>query len=450
MDIPSLIAKYDRAVPRYTSYPTAPHFSAATDGAVYADWLRGLPDDTALSLYFHVPFCAALCRFCACHTTVVNHPEPLEAYGATLMQEVDLVADTLGGRRAVRHIHWGGGTPTRLAPATMEAVMRRVRQRFDVLEDAEIAVEIDPRTLGPDNIAGLAAIGTNRVSLGVQDFDPRVQHAINRHQSLELTEVCADRLRAAGIGAINLDLIYGLPHQTVEGVARTARQALALGPSRAAVFGYAHVPWMAKNQVLIPEDALPDTTERFRQRQAIEDVFRDHGYAVIGLDHFARHDDALGIASASGRLRRNFQGYTTDEAEVLLGFGASSIGALPGGYVQNHHAVPAWRDAVRAGVLPIARGIGLTEADRLRRGVIERVMCDFAVNPRAAAVAVGAEPDCLDDAEPALRALTEDGLVRRDGEWVVVTEKGRPFVRAVAAAFDSYLARGVARHSAAV
>lgn len=450
MDIQTLIAKYDRAVPRYTSYPTAPHFSKATDGAVYAGWLRALPESEALSLYFHVPFCAALCRFCACHTTVVNKPEPLEAYGKTLMAEIDLVADMLTSRRPVRHIHWGGGTPTRLAPATMEAVMRRVRDRFAVLPDAEIAVEVDPRTLGPENIAGLAAIGTNRVSLGVQDFDPKVQHAINRHQSLELTEVCADRLRAAGIEAINLDLIYGLPYQTVEGVIRTATQALGLSPSRAAVFGYAHVPWMAKHQALIPEDALPDTTERFRQRQAIEDVFSDHGYAVVGLDHFARQDDPLARAAAAGRLRRNFQGYTTDEAEVLLGFGASSIGAMPNGYIQNLPGVPAWRDAVRAGTPPIARGIALTDADRLRRAIIERVMCDLAVNPAAIAIAAGAAPETLDDALPALAALEEDGLIHRDGDWIAVTERGRPFVRAVAAAFDSYLPRGVARHSAAV
>lgn len=450
MDISGLIAKYDRAVPRYTSYPTAPHFSAATDGNVYAGWLRALPDNEALSLYLHVPFCAALCHFCACHTTVVNRPDRLASYGVTLMAEIDLVADTIGARRPVRHIHWGGGTPTRLPPASMEAVMRRIRERFDVLPGAEIAVEIDPRTLDAGAVAALAAIGTNRVSLGVQDFDPRVQKAINRHQSFALTEACAEALRAVGIDSINLDLIYGLPHQTVESVAATAAQALRLRPVRAAVFGYAHVPWMKKHQALMPEAALPDTTERFAQREAIEAVFLDHGYVPVGLDHFARPDDSLARAAAAGTLRRNFQGYTTDEAEVLLGFGASSIGALPGGYVQNQSSVPVWRDAVRKGELPIARGIALTDADRLRRTVIERIMCDFQVSPGQIALAEGADPNGLADAEPVLTGLRADGLVDRDGDRIVVTERGRPFVRAVAAAFDSYLPRGVARHSAAV
>ena len=450
MDITDLIAKYDRAVPRYTSYPTAPHFTTAIDGGVYARWLRALPEDTALSLYLHVPFCASLCRFCACHTTVVNRPEPLELYGTTLMAEIDLVADRIGGRRVVRHIHWGGGTPTHLPPEIMLAVMRRLRARFDVARDAEIAVEIDPRTLDDDCLAAVAAIGTNRVSLGVQDFDPRVQDAINRHQSLALTEACAARLRSVGIDAINLDLIYGLPYQTTSGVIETAERALGLQPSRAAVFGYAHVPWMKKHQALIPDASLPGALERFAQRQAIEDTFLAHGYVPIGLDHFALPDDALARAAAGSRLRRNFQGYTTDAAPVLVGFGASSIGGLPQGYAQNHPGVPAWRDAIRAGVAPIARGVALTDGDRARRTIIEQIMCHFTANPIEVATSSGADLADLADAEPALRSLEADGLLERDGDRITVTPLGRPFVRAVAAAFDTYLARGVARHSVAV
>ncbi len=436
MDLAKLIAKYDHAVPRYTSYPTAPHFTASVDAAIYASWLRALPEDAPLSLYLHVPFCASLCHFCACHTTVVNRPEPLEAYGLTLMAEIDLIADAIGGTREVRHIHWGGGTPTALPPATMRAVMRRLRERFDVDPGAEIAVEIDPRTLDDDALATLAEIGVNRVSLGVQDFDPRVQRAINRHQSLALTQTCAARLRAAGIHAINLDLIYGLPYQTAQGVAETANQALGLNPGRAAVFGYAHVPWMKKHQTLLPEQALPNTMERFAQRQAIEDVFLSHGYTAIGLDHYARPDDAL----AGARLRRNFQGYTTDDAPVLLGLGASSIGSLPDGYAQNHPSVPAWRDAVRGGRLPIARGVALTDDDRTRRAIIEQLMCHFTVTP----------DEIPPGADAALREMEADSLLERDGDRISVTARGRPFVRAVAAAFDTYLTRGVARHSVAV
>ena len=316
--------------------------------------------------------------------------------------------------------------------------------------DAEIAVEIDPRTLSDNSLAALATMRTNRVSLGVQDFDPKVREAINRHQSLELTEACAARLRGIGIHAINLDLIYGLPYQTTPGVISTARSALGLNPSRAAVFGYAHVPWMKKHQALIPEHSLPGTTERFMQRQAIEDTFLAHGYIPIGLDHFARPDDVLATAAKSSRLRRNFQGYTTDEAPVLLGLGASSIGALPQGYVQNIPAVPAWRDAIRDGVLPIARGVALTEADRTRRAIIEQIMCGFTANPIEIALAGGHDPAELADAEPALRDLEVDGMLERDGDRITVTGRGRPFVRAIAAAFNSYLSRGVARHSVAV
>jgi oxygen-independent coproporphyrinogen-3 oxidase len=332
----------------------------------------------------------------------------------------------------------------------MRAVMRRLRERFDVTPDAEVAVEIDPRTLGDEQLDAIAEMGTNRVSLGVQDFDPRVQRAINRRQSLAQTASCAARLRSAGIDAINLDLIYGLPYQTTAGVRETAAQALGLQPSRAAVFGYAHVPWMKLHQALIPADSLPDTVERFAQRQAIEEIFLAHGYAPVGLDHFAHPDDALGLAASTARLRRNFQGYTTDDAPVLLGFGASSIGALPQGYVQNHPGVPAWRDAVREGVAPIARGVALTPADRLRRAVIEQIMCHFEADPTAVAAASGIEASSLADAEPALESLEDDGLVARDGGRITVTRRGRPFVRAVAAAFDAYLPRGVARHSVAV
>ena len=450
MELTELIAKYDRRVPRYTSYPTAPHFTPAVDDAAYAGWLAALPDDAELSLYLHVPFCASLCLFCACHTTVARRQEPLIAYAATLQAEIDLVADKIGRRLRVRHVHWGGGTPTSLPPDAMLAVMQRLRARFDLPEDAEVAVEIDPRTLSPESIAGLAAMGVTRVSLGVQDFDPEVQKAINRHQSLELTARVAADLRAVGIDSLNLDLIYGLPHQTAAGVANTVAQALTLNPDRAAVFGYAHVPWMKKHQALLPEDALPKTEERFAQRQAVEETLTAHGYTSIGLDHFARPDDALSQAAADGRMKRNFQGYTTDDAPVLIGFGASSIGSVPQGYVQNHPGVPAWRDAVKAGVLPIARGVEMSPEDHLRRDVIEQVMCHMTVNLRDVAQRHGTDLSALMDAAPALQDMARDGLIDWQGDRLDVTLLGRPFVRGVAAAFDTYLRPGGARHSAAV
>lgn len=450
MDTAALIAKYDRPVPRYTSYPTAPHFSAEVGPAAYADWLQALPYDAALSLYLHVPFCAALCRFCACHTTVVRQTEPLLAYADVLCAEIDLIASLIGPPMRVAHVHWGGGTPTHLPPSALLVVMDRLRARFSVDRSAEIAVEIDPRGLTDSHVDALAAMGTNRVSLGVQDFDPDVQRAIGRMQGLDLTARCVERLRRVGVEAINLDLIYGLPRQTVESVARTVGQALDLAPSRSAVFGYAHVPWMKKHQVLMPIDALPGPAERFAQRQAVDDILTTHGYIATGLDHFARPDDPMALAAADRRLRRNFQGYTTDSAPVLIGLGASSIGALPDGYVQNHPSVPAWRDAVRDGVPATARGIALTMDDRLRRAVIEDVMCHGATDVAAMAERHGQAPDALASADPALRALDRDGLIRWDGRQVVVTDRGRPFLRNVAVAFDSRFREGPNRHSASV
>jgi oxygen-independent coproporphyrinogen-3 oxidase len=445
-----LLAKYDQRVPRYTSYPTAPHFSAAVGSETYREWLAALPADAVLSLYLHVPFCAQLCLFCGCHTTAVHHPEPLIAYARTVLAEIDLLAEAIGRRQTVRHIHWGGGTPTAMPAAQMEAITARLRERFDVLADAEIAVEIDPRTLSDESLAGLARIGTTRASLGVQDFDPKVQHAIGRVQSYDTTASCAARLRGIGIASINLDLIYGLPYQTTEGIADTIRRALAIAPDRIAVFGYAHVPWMKKQQALLPSAFLPDAGARYAQRCAAEAVITGAGYDAIGLDHFALPDDALAIAARTGRLRRNFQGYTTDGAPVLLGLGASSIGSLPQGYAQNAPGVPGWREAVQAGHLPIARGVALTAEDRLRREVIERIMCELEVDLAAVAARHGASPASLMDAAPSLQEMARDGLVRWTGLRLTVTEAGRPFVRSVAATFDTYLRPGTARHAAAV
>ena len=450
MDLETLLAKYDRRVPRYTSYPTAPQFSPAVDAARTRGWLGRLADGTELSLYLHVPFCAELCWFCGCHTTVTRRPEPLASYARALLDEIDLVAEAIGRTLPVRHIHWGGGTPTALSAAWMTAIGTRLRTRFAVTAETEIAVEVDPRTLTDDAADALAAIGVTRASLGVQDFDPAVQAAVHRHQSFAVTEAAARRLRERGIGAINLDLIYGLPYQTEAGVAETVARALDLLPDRVAVFGYAHVPWLKRHQKLLPEAALPGPTARFAQRAAAERVILAAGFERVGLDHYARPDDPLAVAARGGRVRRNFQGYTTDMAPVLLGLGASSIGSLPDGYVQNETAIPAWREAVRAGRLPIARGVALTPEDRLRRAVIEQVMCYGEADLAEIAASHGVAAEALLAAGPVLAAQAADGLVRWDGARVRVTERGRPFVRAVAAAFDAYLRPDATRHAAAI
>lgn len=450
-----LIARHDARLPRYTSYPTAPHFGPGVDGGAYLGWIEALPADLPLSLYLHVPFCERLCRYCGCATTVVRRDGPKRAYAALLAQELRMVAARLHGRRRVTQIHWGGGTPTSLPADCLTDLAALLRELFELAAGAEIAVELDPANLPEDRVAALAAMGVTRASLGVQDLDPAVQQAIGRVQSEAETARCAERMRAIGAGSLNLDLIYGLPGQDTAGAARTAARILALDADRIAVFGYAHVPWMRRHQALIPAASLPGPAERFAQAQAIGRVLRGAGYLPIGMDHYARASDALTRAAAAGRLRRNFQGYTADDAPVLLGFGASAIGRLPQGYVQNAPAVPAYGQAIGTGRLATVRGAALTAQDRLRGAVIEAVMCGLDVDLAAIAAAHAADPAPLLDCAAALGPLVADGLVRREGARIVVTERGRPFLRSVAARFDAYLgpAPGAAaglRHCAVV
>ncbi len=449
MDIDALITKYDIRVPRYTSYPTAPQFRPSIDAAVYDGWLRALPD-VPVSLYLHVPFCAELCWYCGCNTTAVRRREPMDAYAETLLTEIDRVVAALGRRMEVAHLHWGGGTPHALPADRMTAIMARLRKAFSFTADAEIAVEIDPRTAGATVIDTLAEIGVNRASLGVQDFDPRVQRAVNRLQSFQQTLACATRLRARGISAINLDLIYGLPHQTEAGVTETVRRALDLAPDRVAVFGYAHVPWMKRHQALIPEAALPDLRARRRQRAAADAALTGAGYVAIGLDHYARPDDDMARAADRGTLRRNFQGYTTDSAPALIGLGASAIGALPQGYVQNAAALPEYRTRIRAGSFATVRGVALAGDDRLRRDVIEQLMCQGEVDLAETAARYGADPSTFGSAAPALHALAEDGVIAWDGARVAVQPEAAILVRAVASVFDAYHRPDALRHAPAV
>lgn len=443
MNDADLIARYDGRVPRYTSYPTAPHFHAGIGADVYAQWLAELPRDAEISLYIHVPFCDRLCLYCGCNTSVVRQERPKRAYAVQLIRELDMVADKLGRRAVVAQVHWGGGTPTALPGDCLTGIMDHIRARFTLRADAEIAIEIDPTSLTPESLDALRLMGVTRASLGVQDFDPKVQEAIGRQQSFAETKSAALALRGLGIESLNLDLIYGLPHQSAESIIHTARQALSLRADRVAVFGYAHVPWMKKHQSLIPDASLPGAEARFAQANAMRRVLEDEGgYIPVGLDHFALPGDAMAVAAQARQLQRNFQGYTTDAAPVLLGIGASAIGALPQGYVQNASAVTAYAASIEQGSLAVARGVALTEDDRLRRGVIESIMCDLTAELPGA---------LLPDAE-VLRGFAADGLVEWDGRRVTVTERGRPFVRNVAALFDVYLQRASStpRHAVAV
>jgi len=443
-------AYLDQQVPRYTSYPTAPHFGPAVDGTVYAGWLRAVDPEARLSLYLHVPFCAQMCWYCGCHTKIVRRDAPVHAYAETLATEIALVAAALPDRMGVAAIHWGGGTPTMLSATDFAALMARLGSCFEIAGDTDVAVEIDPRTLDREKADALAQAGVTRASLGVQDFNPDVQRAINRVQPFETTAQAVADLRHAGVAAINFDLMYGLPGQTVADVMRSVDLAAELAPDRVALFGYAHVPWMKRHQQRIDETALPGGDERLAQLEAAAAQLARQGYRRVGLDHFARADDPMARALDDGELRRNFQGYTVDAAPVLLGFGASAIGSLEQGYVQNLIPLKGYAEAVAAGQLPVARGIAIDDEDRLRRDVVERLMCDSAIDLDAVCRAHGIATGHFDDELGALRPFERDGLVAISGHRIDLTDVGRPFVRNVCAVFDSYLETGAGRHSRAV
>ena len=443
---PEVVKRYSAPVPRYTSYPTAPHFTADVGPEEYAEWLTALRPASRLSLYLHIPYCASLCWYCGCCTKEVRRYDPVSEYLPSLYAEIADVSERLPAARSVVHIHWGGGSPNILSSDDIARLADVQAGQFNMDDGAEFAVEIDPRGLDEDRVAAFARAGVTRVSLGVQDFDTRVQAAINRHQSFEQTKFAADAFRAHGISAINVDIVYGLPHQNRDGVQRTIEQVLALRPARVAAFGYAHLPSRLKHQTMIDEAALPNSVERFAQASRIARALTAAGYVRVGLDHYALPDDPL----AGTALARNFQGYTTDTADALIGLGASSIGRLPQGYVQNHAATGEYMRRIGEGRLATSRGFILSEADRMRGFVIERLMCDLAFPARELRLRYGNDAEEILQEAQALLEADQDRLIERDGEAFRVTDRGRPFVRSIAACFDSYFDESAARHAPGV
>ncbi|HYD89292.1 MAG TPA: oxygen-independent coproporphyrinogen III oxidase [Vitreimonas sp.] len=441
---PRLLAHAERQAPRYTSYPTAPHFAASVDGAVHAGWLRQLDADAPIGFYLHVPYCRELCWYCGCNTYAARREEPLADYVQTLLREIDLVGEQIATHRVV-DIHWGGGTPNILSPEQFTRICHHLAFWFDIAPQARHSIEIDPRHLTPALAAAYREAGVTRASIGAQDFNPHVQRAMGRIQPAELVQGAMTMLREAGIAQINIDLMYGLPAQSSDDVLRSVQTATAMRPSRVALFGYAHVPWFKKRQRLIDETQLANAAERLEHAEIARLELARLGYVAIGLDHFALPDDELTVAARNDTLRRSFQGYDTSTTAATIGLGPSAISTLPQGYAQNASEVGAWSRVVADERLPIARGHALDDEDRRRGALIEQIMCDFTgdLGP------LGGASACVRELAT-LAPMTRDGLVVVSGDIITLPAHARPLCRIVAQAFDSYAEKGAARHSAAV
>ena len=437
-------------LPRYTSYPTAPHFSPAIGEESYRSWLKSVPVQQPASIYLHVPFCRSMCWYCGCHTSVTKRDDPIATYVAGLRTEAHLVAETIGQRIPISHVHFGGGTPTIMSPEAFVDLVGALRYSFFVFPDAEIAVEIDPRTLTEPMTEALGYCGINRASLGVQSFDPAVQQAINRLQSFEQTAASVERLRQVGVGRINFDLLYGLPLQTVDSCLDTVAKCVELRPDRFSVFGYAHIPSFKKHQRKIAEDSLPDSIERHQQSETIAEALLDAGYVRIGLDHFALPGDSLAIAKQDGRLKRNFQGYTDDSADTLIGLGASAIGRTSQGFVQNAIPTRDYLARISEDRLATVKGYAFTEEDRFRADIIERIMCDLAVDLPLVSRLHGRDLRSAILDRLRIESLIADGAVTMVDHRLSIRDGAEFLVRSVASAFDAHLPHSAATHSRAV
>ena len=428
-------------LPRYTSYPPANRFTPSVGHGAARAALGGLPSGATLSLYVHVPYCKKLCWYCGCHTSVPTINDPLDAYVEALKSEIAQVARLVPATANVTRLHFGGGSPDILTPRHIREIMATLRGNFAFSRYAEIAAELDPRGLTSETTHAYGAAGLTRASLGVQVLDPGVQERINRIQPRATIEAAIRDLRAAGVESLNMDMMYGLPGQTIDHVIETATFASMHDADRVAVFGYAHVPWMKKHQKGIRTEDLPGGEARFRQAEAASRALETAGYLPIGFDHFAAPGDSLAAAELQGRLRRNFQGYTDDDATALIGFGASAISSLPSLIYQNAADSAAYREAVTERRSPVVRGIVLTDEDRRIASVIEDVLCKFEVH---------LAPDMLEAALQRLAPALDAGLAELKDSTVLVTSRGRPYVRNIAACFDPAFAPQAGRHSLAI
>ena len=442
---PDLLRRYDRPGPRYTSYPTAPQFSnrfGEADLREAAAISNGDPIPRRLSLYVHVPFCTSPCFYCGCNRIITREKSRSESYLARLYREIDLTAQLFDRDREVIQLHFGGGTPNFLSPAQLREVVDTLRRHFHFSDDDErdISIELDPRFVTPAEIAELADIGFNRASFGVQDFDPEVQVAVNRVQSVEETRAVVEACRACGFRSVNVDLIYGLPKQTRAGFSQTLDTIVAMRPDRIAVYSYAHMPQLFKPQRQLNADDLPDAETKLGLLQLAIEKLGAAGYVYIGMDHFALPDDELSRAQDRGSLHRNFMGYTTHADSDLVGLGVSAISHIGNSFSQNPRDLASWQHALDEGHLPVFRGMHLNEDDQLRADLIQRLMCQGEIPVRALERRYGIEFDLyFADAIDRLQPLIADELVRIEPGRIAVTSRGRLLLRNIAMCFDHYL-----------
>jgi oxygen-independent coproporphyrinogen III oxidase len=428
-------------LPRYTSYPPANRFAGNINGDDASAARKRLKPGAAISLYLHIPFCQKLCWYCGCHTSVPTVADPVDTYVDALKAEIALVARDLPAGAHVTRVHFGGGSPDILLPRQVDELFEAMRTHFDISSLADIAVELDPRGISAELVQAFANAGLTRASLGVQVLDAEVQRRINRVQSKADIENAIRLLRQAGVEGVNIDMMYGLPGQTLEHVMETAIFASMQDADRVAVFGYAHVPWMKKHQKSLAPDQLPAGEERFRQAEAAARTLISGGYIPIGFDHFAAPGDSLSTAERRGELHRNFQGYTDDDCHALIGLGASAISSLPDFFYQNTPDTAAYRADLKAGLSPVVRGLSPSSSDLAIARLIERVLCDFEVT---------LDPETRAASYTRLTPLIRAGLVRLQGSQLSVTARGRPYVRNVAACFDPGFTAKPGTHSLAI
>lgn len=442
---PDLIRKLDRLGPRYTSYPTADRFIEAFDGATYKLWtakrnIGGFKQP--LSLYFHIPFCGTLCYYCACNKIITKDHSKAEQYLQYLFKEIDLQSRLFSSHDKVEQLHWGGGTPTFLKHAQMRELMRVTREGFNLVDDTlgEYSIEIDPRTVDEETVSVLREVGFNRVSIGVQDFDPAVQKDVHRMQSEKETLRVVSAARHEGFKSISMDLIYGLPKQTVASFGQTLKKIIAANPDRIALYNYAHLPAVFKPQRRIGESELPSAATKLDILCSSIERLTDAGYIYIGMDHFAKPDDELAIAQRHGRLHRNFQGYSTHADCDLIGIGVSAIGRIGPSYSQNYQALEDYYDQLDMNALPIMRGVELKQDDLVRRSIINSLMCHFELSIESIEVAYLIEFERYFAQELVeLRSLQDLDLLELDPQWITITPKGRLLIRNVCMVFDKYL-----------